>query len=462
MDKIIKIWIWLFLMLFLLFVLMSIESTLVLAILFLALLIFVNKKFKFNKFPIILFLIALFFRVIICLVIKTEPVSDFKIMLNASRLINISDFSFVNSTYFATWSYQMGFVFYQSLLLKIFDSVLFLKIINCFITSSICVLIYYIAKEFMKEEYARIVSLFYCFLFFPLTFVTVLSNQHFSALLIYLGLFVLISRKIGISDFKRYIISGVLISFGNIIRPEGIITILSIFIYFLFMLKKIGLKKVVKSFLILIVSYYAVFFVISNLFIVTGLSPNGLKNNDPYWKFVLGLNYESVGSYDDDDTYVLNDKDAALELIKERVMVSPLKLLNLFLKKSNIFWNTSTLSWTFNDYDDKTITILGNTYSINDIVSFMNDYNQKCMFIIYILLIIGLFNYSKKKNKNMKILILINQVFVTLGVYLLIEVQPRYAYFIQITTVILMGIGIEYICDNLKNYRKFIKNKNYN
>ena len=60
----------------------------------------------------------------------------------------------------------------------------------------------------------------------------------------------------------------------------------------------------------------------------------------------------------------------------------------------------------------------------------------------------------------MKILILINQVFVTLGVYMLIEVQPRYVYFIQITTVILMGIGIEYICENYKKYRRLIKNAN--
>ena len=225
----------------------------------------------------------------------------------------------------------------------------------------------------------------------------VLSNQHFSALLIYLGLFILISSKIKISDFKRYVLSGVLISLGNIIRPEGIITILSIFIYFLFMIKKLGLKKIVKSFLTLVISYYAVFLVVSNLFIVTGLSPNGLKNNDPYWKFVLGLNYESKGSYDESDTYVLNNKEASLELIKERIMINPLKLIDLFFAKSDRFWNSSTLSWTFNDYYGKTVSILGHTYSVDEVVSVMNDYNEQCMFIMYVLLIIGLFDYIKKK-----------------------------------------------------------------
>ena len=170
MDKFIKAWVWLFLIFFILVVLMSIENALILAVLFLALLLFINKKFKLKKFPIILFLIALFLRIIICLVVKTEPISDFKALLEASRSINVSDFSFLNSTYFLTWAYQMGFVFYQSLLLKIFDSVLFLKIVNCFITSSICVLIYYIAKEFIKEKYARVVSLFYCFFSIPFNF----------------------------------------------------------------------------------------------------------------------------------------------------------------------------------------------------------------------------------------------------------------------------------------------------
>ena len=202
-DKITKIWISLFLTLFLLIVFMSIEKALIFSILFLLLILFINWKFKIKKFPIVLFLVALLFRIVFCYIVDTQPISDFKVLLDASRSVNASDFSFINTTYFTTWSYQMGFVFFQSLLLKICDSVLFLKIINCFITSGICVLIYYIAKEFIKEEYARVVSLFYCFMIFPLTYVTVLSNQHFSALLIYLAIFILICDNIKNSKFKK-------------------------------------------------------------------------------------------------------------------------------------------------------------------------------------------------------------------------------------------------------------------
>ena len=202
-DKITKIWISLFLTLFLLIVFMSIEKALIFSILFLLLILFINWKFKIKKFPIVLFLVALLFRIVFCYIVDTQPISDFKVLLDASRSVNASDFSFINTTYFTTWSYQMGFVFFQSLLLKICDSVLFLKIINCFITSGICVLIYYIAKEFIKEEYARVVSLFYCFMIFLLTYVTVLSNQHFSALLIYLAIFILICDNIKNSKFKK-------------------------------------------------------------------------------------------------------------------------------------------------------------------------------------------------------------------------------------------------------------------
>ena len=448
-------WVYAFLIIFSIIPIMKIPITLIITIIYILLLIFIFTKTNIKKFPLLLFIISLIIRVLVCLFVDTIPFSDFAVLLNASRNINIGDYSFNNEPYFYNWAYQIGFVFYQSLLLKIINDIMFLKIANCFITSTICILVYLIAKEFMKEKYARIVSIFYATMIFPATYVTVLTNQHLSALLIYLGLFFLITKSLDISESKKYLIAGVLLSFGNIIRPEGIITILSIILYLLMVLNKKNIKQTIKNILILITSYYAIFFICSKIFIISGIGPYGLSNNAPYWKFVLGFNHETNGSYSDNDTYVIGNKEAGYKLIKERINVKPTKMLKLFAHKSNTFWNQSTLYWSFNNLYDNKITIFNKEIKVINIVVKLNELNDNFLHIMYILLVIGVYKYIKQKKWNTKILILINQVFVTLGVYLLIEVQARYAYFIQITTVILMGLGIEYLCNIFNKYKKY-------
>ena len=443
MKKFEKVWIYIFLVLFALVPIISIDKSIFFSILFFLLILFFIKKIKIKKFPLFLFLVSLFARIVICLTIDTQPVSDFAVLLNAARSINLGDYTFNNSVYFGTWAYQIGFTFFQSLLLKIVDNILIIKIFDCFITAGICLLIYYISREFMREKIARIVSIIYSFMIFPLTYVTVITNQHLSSFLIYLAIFILITDKLKIKETYKYIIVGILISFGNIIRPEGIITIMAIIIYLLVTIKKDTIKNVIKNIIALLFSYYIIFFVCSSLFILSGIGPNGLKNNAPYWKFVLGFNHETAGGYCEADTYVIGNKEYAYDLIKKRISVNPVKTGILFVKKINNFWNKSTLDWTFSDYYKNNNTKI--------IISKLNNYNEKCVFIMYILMIIGIFNYIKKKNWNKKIILLINQVFITFGVYLLIEIQPRYAYFIQISTVILMGFGIEYLSIKLNS-----------
>ena len=91
------------------------------------------KKLKDNKFIIGLFLFAFISRVIIILVVDTPIISDFKTMYEAALEIVKGTSDYKDSFYFLTWGYQMGHVLYQSVLLSIINSVVFLKIMNAFI-----------------------------------------------------------------------------------------------------------------------------------------------------------------------------------------------------------------------------------------------------------------------------------------------------------------------------------------
>lgn len=62
---------------------------------------------------------------------------------------------------------------------------------------------------------------------------------------------------------------------------------------------------------------------------------------------------------------------------------------------------------------------------------------------LYLLVIVGLaVKYGDKAMRHDNVVVFANQVFVTLGVYLLIEVQARYAYSVQVSVAILAALGL--------------------
>lgn len=421
--------------------------------------IFIFKKVDIKYYPIILLVFSFIIRFIFILLIDTPPVSDFWNLLNASKSILHKDYSFNNDSYFYTWAYQIGFVYIQSIFLRIINSVFFLKIINCLVGSLICVLIYLISKEFVSKKSAMIVSILYSLFIFPLTFTSVLTNQHLSALLIYLGLYILIKdNKQDFKNYWKYIIAGLLISLGNIIRPEGIITIISLLLYFIFQIRKNNIKYTIKKFLTILITYFSVFYIISGFFVITGIGPNGLKNNAPQWKFVLGFDFDTNGSYSYEDSWTLDDKIGGYKLVLNRIKDNYEDIPKLFINKSKTFWTDTTLQWSFYHLNDEVRSINGINIDVNTLISDLNNTSISQYFIMIVLSIVGVYKLFKSKTINNKVLIIFNQVTITFAVYLLIEVQPRYSYFVQISIFILAGYGIEFILD-LKNKKNKIRNK---
>lgn len=449
-NKIQKWWVAIFLCFFLLIPILFVGSSFVVYLFFAVIVVWGGKRIKIKQFPLVLFVTACAFRILVCVLIDTPVVSDFAILLDASRRLAEGDLTFNGSEYFLLWPYQIGFVFVQGLFLKIINSVLFLKVLNCFVTAGICILVYYIAKIFVKEEYAKAASILYAFLPFPMTYVTVLTNQHLSAFLIYLGIYLILTDRVKIRSTIRYLGAGVLIALGNVIRPEGIIIICAVALYLILMVNKKGWKATLNKIIVFMGAYFIMSSAIVSFLVITGISPNGLNNNAPYWKFVLGFNHETSGVYNDEDVWVLEEGNEreAWELVKERVLTNPISLGKLFLNKIDKFWNDSSLEWAFGHLYEKNIEVGDRSFQAKPIIDWIDEYENYAMMFGYILTAIGIFFYViKRRQYNQKILLLINLIFVTFGVYLLIEVQGRYAYFVQISIWILTGIGLQVLVD---------------
>lgn len=387
---------------------------------------------KKNKFLIFLFVFSFLIRIVAIIVVDTPIISDFKVMYEAAlELINGTD-NYKELSYFIMWGYQMGHTIYQAILLLFWNSVFFLKLVNCIVTSFTVVFIYLICRKICSEKSARIASIAYSVFLFPLLLNTVLSNQQMPMLLILIALYMLLNM-----DYNKYIknsiIIGLLLGLSNILRSETIVIIFSIFLYSIYLvIMKYDFKKVTISFVIIFLGYNLVFNGTSELLKIGGVSPSGLDIKNSYWKFLEGFNYETNGMYSNADAAVYSyDEDACKEELINRLKEFH-KIPMLFIKKVKILWFNSDLTWSI-DY-------LNGTF----LFKILNIINQLFILLFNIFTFGSLCRFIKLKFDKTQVLVTLI-LLVYFGVYLLIEIMPRYAYSLQIFEAILIGITIDYI-----------------
>lgn len=423
-------------------------------------------KIKFKKFPLLLFCIALIIRVIVVIIFDTPIISDFMVMYSTAQDILKGDLSYVTeSIYLNTWGYQMGHVMYMVLLLKICNSVLFLKICNCIFTSLICVLIYLLTKEFVKEKYAKIVSLLYLIFPFSLFMNTVLTNQHLPSLLNLIAIYLIVAKKFkNKNPYIKYTVIAVLLAIANIMRPEGIVFIFSIVLYLILTIKKESLLSNFKKIINLVGVYFLIMTIANTLIINMGYSNIGFVNKNPLWKFVCGLNYETNGTYSAEDAEIyssVDNIDKSKEIILERSLGSIDKLPILFFNKSKIFWMSSDLSWQLGYLYNKYINVFGVSILWNYIHDVLLNFNKYILYSIIFLFLVSIYTNRKEMSNDMLLFLIILLVY--FGIYLFIEIMPRYAYMPQTLLFIISAIGIEKIFEYLNKirseYDKKIKTK---
>lgn len=390
-----------------------------------------------HKIIIFLFLFAFVIRIGVILWIDTPVISDFKTMLDASKeLVNGTD-AYKSMPYFICWGYQMGHVIYQAILLNIINSITFLKIVNAIVTSSTVIMIYLIGKELSTTKAAIIISIIYSIFLFPLLLNTVLTNQLLPMLLILIAIYLWMKKK---KENKLMpVIIGILLGISNMLRSETIVIIIAFVLYTIFlMIKKENRKALIINLCLIIISYFTLTTATSFVLKATDISPSGLENKNSSWKFLEGLNLETRGQYSEDDAIKYSyDKKKTTKELKKRIQEEWQQYPLLFAKKTKILWLNSDLSWP-----------LGHIENQEDLKLY-EGINQIFIYFFVIMSLLSAITLFKKTYKKEQILILLI-LFVYFGVYLFIEVMPRYAYSLQIFEALLASITLGYILDNKK------------
>ena len=433
-------------------IIFTIKSYLIFAILAYLVVLFIALKTNIKKFPVILFITSLVIRLVLINVINYSSFDDYKTLIKASWKFANHDYSFANTTYFKMWGYQTGLVIYQGTILKIFGSEMAIKIINSIVSSLTVLLVYYVSKKLTNEKVAKISSILYMILPISLIMNAMLNNQILSAFLMYIGIYFLIKKETKIKD---YIIAGVLISIGNILRPEGIIVIFSLIVFEILRLKKDKILDVSKKLVVFLAVYFLIGNISSLLIIKTGINSKGLSNLNTTWKFVLGFNYNTCGYYDPKDEKYLGNIEKEKEVVKERLSHTD-KIASLMACKIDHFWLMGDSNTKSEEIKSQTYQIMGKNISYDTIENIALKYNKHIYIVTLFMCIVGVV-FNRKKIKENNSIFFVIMIITTFCVYLLIELRPRYSYFIQISIFILSSYGYNYIIEKIQKRKEVIE-----
>lgn len=425
------------------------ESTVLVFFVMCTMIYFCNKM-KFKNFTLFLFFGCLLIRIIAIIFLHPAIISDFSIMYEAAHKLMVGDFSFSKSSYFTLWAYQTPFVVWEAFLLSIWDSPIFLELIQALLSSATICLLYRIILSFANESSAQISMLLLMVFPFSFTLVTILTNQIASAFFLILGIWLLVSADTKKLGFSKYAIAGLLFQIGNLLRPEGIIIIVAIFAYFIFSFCNNKNKFLVFGGVTLLIAYFSLGISADYIVRKTNLNENGLQNSFPEWKFVCGLNHETNGNYSSEDWNMLFDtldenymptietKLMQNELISQRINMSLKELMVFLYKKSDSLWKDSALWWVFGNIQVEWNFLNTELYSI------IQQFDRILFFLSLSLSGIGIYKLLKGFSVAHLMYFVI---FSSFCAFILIEVQARYAYLPQLFIFATSSLGMDQLHD---------------
>lgn len=392
---------------------------------FLIIYLFVSKV-KFKNFSIFLILFCLITKILAIFIIRTPIVGDFVLMYDTAKHIVMEGIYTPKHPYFNVWGYQLFHVFYEAVALSIWNSAVFLKILNCIYSTIITVLIYLISRKFTSEKTGRIVSLLYAISLYPIYLNTILGNQQLSLMIALWAVYLFLYKN---NSLKMMAIIGILFGISHLERNEGIVYLLTSLIYLFF--TSSNMKDSFSKVIVLLLCFFAVTKGSSLLVMRLGINEIGFGNANPEWKFLLGFNSKTYGMYDIDDEAYLGNLDLEHQEVINRM--TDLK------KWPSLFYNKIKIQFLYNDFGKAFDQDYSSSFASHMKEAIFN-YIRMSNIVIIFFAFLGLYKNHNFKQEGSFFLI---NFLLFFGIFMLIEICARYYYNPQVTLFILASFGIE-------------------
>ncbi|WP_246005698.1 glycosyltransferase family 39 protein [Companilactobacillus insicii] len=360
-----------------------------------------------------------------------------------------------DNDYFSKYAYQSGFMAYILGVIKIFGyNIIAVQLLNVIYQVLILLVTYSLAyKIFNNIKIARLSVLL---LMIDLDWFALNSqadNQYLGSLLYLVTFWLLFQDK-----NWSYILAGVSLAAGCLIRPIGPVIIAGIIVYALIyiLMKHKNYKSGFK--ILLTLAIYFILFTLAGVGIkASGINEYGLSNHDPEWKFLTGLNYQSGGTYSNELNKFIDPSKSRAEMskVEKKQLKKEIKYLNdnnawikLFINKTQTLWSSRTLATDFTNYSQnhsqKTVEIINYLAYLGSII------------LIIFSWIGSLAMFKNKFDDRFYLLLLPLMAFAVAN--LIIEVQGRYRIEFLPIIAIMAGLGIYKLISTISGY--FITKRN--
>lgn len=410
-----------------------------------------------------LFFLAFGVRFWVAMLLNYTPTNDFDNYYILGKAFSAHDFSITQKI---VSGYRIPYfggiaVFYGSLFKLFGTSRLTLTVINCVLSSLVCLSIYWVAYE-LNERYAFTAGLLYAIYPTSILSSVVNTNQHGSTLFYLTGI-ALIMRYTKQKKVMTLIVGGIIFSLGQFLHPSIPPHIVAVIIFFFFMgVKFYGSRK---EFLKGGVIFFLVVFVTINICVFSMKQTGVIENKDiPFSYFrglVVGLDPVHKAQWYPGKELLfegLTEEEAdrkAVQLLKEHLK-DPLITMDLLKFKFVTMWFTpdNIIYFLIDGCNSSEQGV-----SIEHLWHIFNSQDIFYTYGMYILMLIYLFSLTDKERRNRDymapLLMLLLYGWVT--IHFLNELQQRYRYFgITIVTILASG-GVEYLKE--KYYLKKISEK---
>ncbi|WP_217596388.1 glycosyltransferase family 39 protein [Cohnella sp. GbtcB17] len=401
-----------------------------------------NHRFGRSLFLVMLAVIGLSVRIGWIMLNPAPPSSDFLFLYEAAREAASGNFGFANSAYFTSFPYQLGFTMYEAAIIRVFgDSLVALKVLGAIFNMGTAVILYFTGARLFNETCGRIASCFYAFYLPNIIMCSVLTNQHLSIFLFFLGCSLLLKRR---GALLSWLWAGLAIGVGQLIRPIGVVYIIGIVLFaMLEVWKKLREGRRRKAWrqagmLLAMIGIYAAIQGGANASLQhAGVTNHALSDGDKYWKFMVGLNADANGGWNKEDAQYANSfafgeerHKAELKRIKER-LEDKTQIAALMGRKLALMWGSgdSSAYWSL---DGTGRSQLERSLSMAE----RPQYVVFCGFALFALL--ALWRAGMYRGPLLYILLLL----IYAGVHLAIEIQTRYRLDLLPAIMLLVGYGV--------------------
>ena len=419
------------------------------------------QRVRLRRFGPALFAAAFLARLAVILVLHPPVLSDFKTVYDASQDILAGDFSLQYANYFTTWPGQTGQAVFQALLLRLWNSPFFLKLVNCLAGAGTAVLVYKTARRFFSETAARAAGALYAFSLLPLTMCAVLSNHPASTLFTCLAVWLLTAPgpetpRPGLSRaLLPYGLAGVCTALANVIRPDALVMLVAVAAFCLFLgLGRPFPRRLAFSGLglgLFLLGYFLVFQGISLAISALGIQEQGLAGGNFTLKLVYGFSQERMGQYSGQANRLIQQlmaqgmtREAAQRTVLGQELHAGLgSLLKLLEDKERVFWLGNALS----------LPLIHLRETSPFLCHLAMQGESFCGVSAFVLGMLGFFHSRRPGSAQAESLLPALYVFASFSAYLFIEVQARYVYGAQAMLYILSAGGLEVLASLVRNWK---------